>query len=140
MVVSSKKIARNSSQFWQGFQKAKDWYHFGRIIHVGDGRTVRFWSDVWVGDCSLKILFPRLFNICSDQLVSVSEVAARGWCPCFRRNLGELEAGDWSNLQAIIGCQSLSEQQDRVLWQFEPKGFYSVRSLYRFIVDPGCRD
>ena len=101
---------------------------------------MRFWLDVWVGDCSLKILFPRLFSICSDQLTSVSEVAARGWCPRFWRNLGAEEVTDWLQLQACLGRQTLSDQRDRVIWQFDPKGSYSVRTLYRFIVDPGCKD
>lgn len=33
-------------------------------LKVGDGRVVyKFWTEFWVGDKSLKVLFPRLFNL-----------------------------------------------------------------------------
>ena len=53
------KSTRNSSQFWQGLLKAKEWYQFGRSIRVGNGKTTRFWLDVWAGKCSFKKCVPK---------------------------------------------------------------------------------
>ncbi|XP_020964247.1 uncharacterized protein LOC107648682 [Arachis ipaensis] len=35
----------------------------GLSMDVGNGRTVRFWEDIWLPNGSLKELFPRLFSI-----------------------------------------------------------------------------
>lgn len=58
---------RNGSQFWQGLEKAKEWYERGTKWRVGNGQKVRFWQDIWLGSCPLKIQFPRLYRISRQQ-------------------------------------------------------------------------
>jgi hypothetical protein len=43
-------------------------------------------------------------------------------------------------LQTILAEQVLSDHPDRMYWRLDPKGRFTVRSLYRFMVDPGCRE
>lgn len=33
-------------------------------LTVGDGNTIKFWTDPWVNGRSLNSLYPRIFNIC----------------------------------------------------------------------------
>ncbi|GKF20860.1 hypothetical protein Tco_0069498 [Tanacetum coccineum] len=39
---------------------------------VGDGASVAFWNDVWIGNSNLKTTFPRLYSleIAKDCLVA----------------------------------------------------------------------
>jgi hypothetical protein len=34
----------------------------------------------------------------------------------------------------------LNDECDKVVWRLDKKGEYSARSMYRFMVDPGCTD
>jgi hypothetical protein len=37
---------------------------FDRVsFKVGDGTSVRFWEDIWLGDTSLANQYPSLYNI-----------------------------------------------------------------------------
>jgi hypothetical protein len=35
--------------------------------HIGDGRKVRFWKDVWFVTCSLVIQYWNIYSIINDQ-------------------------------------------------------------------------
>jgi len=80
--------SRGSSQFWQGLHSVKEWYERGKGYVVSGGKETRFWKDVWLGECPLKIYFPNLFRICHDQDVSVEEASRRQWRLDYRRNFG----------------------------------------------------
>jgi hypothetical protein len=42
---------------------------------VGDGRNIRFWTDSWLGSATpLQLLFPRLYNLSLQQLISLADV------------------------------------------------------------------
>ncbi|KAI4969564.1 hypothetical protein ZWY2020_000478 [Hordeum vulgare] len=51
-------------------QAARNFYEW----KTGNGRNIRFWHDKWVGDCSLKVRFWGLFEICNQQDCVVSQV------------------------------------------------------------------
>lgn len=38
----------------------------------------RFWDDVWLGEASLKVAFPRLFSISTQKNCSILEVKGLG--------------------------------------------------------------
>ena len=71
---------RGSSQFCQGLEKAREWYEKGTRWKVGNGKKVRFWHDIWLGNCPLKIEFPRLQNQQTTRFF------------CFRPERGGLES------------------------------------------------
>jgi hypothetical protein len=41
---------------------------------VGDGTTVLFWEDVWLGDTPLALQYPSLYNIVQRKDVFVANV------------------------------------------------------------------
>ena len=41
---------------------------------MGDGNRVKFWQDVWCGDCPLNEVFPELYSIRRSKESSVVEV------------------------------------------------------------------
>ena len=53
--------------FWKGVLKTRDIIKWGWKVKVKNGRNTRFWEDIWVGDIPLKLDFPSLYTICSDE-------------------------------------------------------------------------
>ncbi|GJS31326.1 RNA-directed DNA polymerase, eukaryota [Tanacetum coccineum] len=41
-------------------------------IRIGNGLHTRFWKDLWIGDCTLSGLFPRLFALDTVKDISVA--------------------------------------------------------------------
>ena len=65
---------------------------------VGDGSRIRFWHDRWVGDTSLKMLYPQLYACSSDKKACISNLldhqedgSSRFWNVRFYRNFHERE-------------------------------------------------
>ena len=46
---------KSGSQFWRGLLECRDWFQWGRRMEVKSGIQTRFWHDVWLGDCALKL-------------------------------------------------------------------------------------
>jgi hypothetical protein len=129
-----------SSQFWQGLHDVKDWYERGKAHVVGSGQQTRFWIDVWLGECTLKIQYPKLYKICHDQEISVQAAAAMEWNLSYRRRFGDTEMKEWEELMTKLEEVNLTNSDDRVCWKLEQSGKYSTRSLYRFITFAGVID
>jgi hypothetical protein len=72
-------LRHDTSTWWQNICRLEvgtRWFNqaVGKI--VGNGRTIRFWKDVWVVGQSLEERFPHLFGISTQQEAMLSEV---GW-------------------------------------------------------------
>jgi hypothetical protein len=110
----------------------------GLTYILGDGKKIRFWLDVWVGNCSLRVAFPRLFEICNHQEWSVARVLRDGDLNLtFRRNLGAAQGVEWAALTALMEGVSFSPRPDSVKWILEKNGCFSTASLYRELFFPG---
>jgi hypothetical protein len=46
------------------------------IKKLGNGNSVKFWKDVWVGDQTLQNRFPRLFGISVQQEYMVRDMGS----------------------------------------------------------------
>ena len=55
-----------ASPFWRGVLWASKAAQLGVRWKIGDGRSVRFWEDLWFGTCSIAILYWELYTI-ADQ-------------------------------------------------------------------------
>lgn len=56
---------RYSSTWWcdlEGLSR-EEWFRVNVNCDVGNGEKFLFRSDVWVGDVSLRVRFPRLFDL-----------------------------------------------------------------------------
>jgi hypothetical protein len=104
-----------SSQFWQGLHYVKQWYEKGKGHLVGSGKQTRFWKDVWLDDCPLKISYPRMFNISHDQDISVYTTRNLGWNLSYIRCFGPTEMVEWEELMSKLDGVSLSEADDSVI-------------------------
>ena len=59
---------------WKSIKQ--EWPTFSKYLqfYVGDGIWVKFWYDVWCGECPLKESFPDLFSISSVKDSLIAEV------------------------------------------------------------------
>jgi hypothetical protein len=128
---------RGGSQFWQGLMKVRDWYERGTTWKVGNGNRVRFWQDIWLDKCPLKIRFPRLYRISKQQEWSVAQMNEAQWGMDFRRILGEEERAELDELLDALERIEIDDNDDGLIWDLEPSGRFSSRSLYRLMTSPG---
>ncbi|XP_075083498.1 uncharacterized protein LOC142167239 [Nicotiana tabacum] len=62
---------------------------------VGNGSHVKFWEDRWIGNTTLRELYPGLYQIASRQNSMVAHNReGNTWNPLFRRNLQDWKIND----------------------------------------------
>ena len=102
---------------------------------VGDGSSTLFWHDLWVGDSTLKALFPRLFLLAHNPN---STVATMGfwdglkwtWTIIWRRDMRSRDLADLDSLMGIINQVALDpKSHDIFVWPPHKSGLFSVKSL-----------
>jgi hypothetical protein len=105
---------------------------------VNNGKKARFWKDVWLGICPLKIQFSNLFAISNQQGCSVAEALGSGEINLtFKRNFQEIDVMEWEELTTLLSVVALLEEPDSARWALEKDGNFSTSSLYRELTFPG---
>ena len=105
---------KEGSQFWHAIQSIKEHIILGAVASVGNGRDTLFWLDSWFGGRPLRDVFPDLFAICAEPLVSIASAFQQGqWNIGFRRTFGPGEVASWRSMLASLPL-SLSDSSDRV--------------------------
>lgn len=59
--TSGSCIAKDFLLLWREKKPEASEFINGLVCRLGNGREVRFWTDVWCGVVSLQIRFPRVF-------------------------------------------------------------------------------
>nr|GEW88245.1 RNA-directed DNA polymerase, eukaryota [Tanacetum cinerariifolium] len=102
---------------------------------VGNGLLTRFWSDIWLGDTQLRLLFPRIFSLelnkesnVADKLHSSVELSLR------RPVRGGIEAYQLNQLLELLGSVVLSNSCDRWYWDLNGNGVFCVKD-FRNLLD-----
>jgi hypothetical protein len=97
--------------------------------------SVRFWTNIWCGDHSLKDLYSDLFALAVDKEASIasyldqsSKLEVRHWNPHFSHSLQdwELESADSFFKVLYVNAPSLTGP-NKVLWKPSKKGRFQVR-------------
>jgi hypothetical protein len=107
---------------------------------LGDGKKIRFWFDVWLGECPLKIRFNNLFEISREQKWMVSKVLEGGGGRInlsFRSRFGDRESLEWEELEECLSRVHLSEDKDNIWWALTKNGQFSVALLYKHCASSG---
>jgi hypothetical protein len=85
---------------------------------VGDGTSVLFWEDIWLGESSLANQYPSLYNIVQRKNVLVANVLAHSLLNIeFRRALNGNKWNEWLHLYKRLMTVNLSNQPDRFVWK-----------------------
>lgn len=120
------------------YLQTSTYFQYGASYKLGDGGSIFFWHDIWICNCPLKIKYALLFNICSDQDITVAGCLLNGvWHINFDRSFGEEEAGLWRDLKKDLDGVLLNGERDQVSWCLEKKGHFTVKSLYNHLVFGG---
>lgn len=102
---------------------------------VGNVDPTPLWVDSWLGERSLKDVFPRLYRVARDKDAVVSERyrlegGRAQWHFDFRRNLRDFENEYLVGMQPLLWDFPLSiEEEDELIWTWESSGVFSVRSM-----------
>ena len=107
---------------------------------VGNGELILFWHDIWTGERSLKLEFPRLFSLCINHSISLAEMIC--WAQIndsprapglWRRPLRGWECVAESDMFTIVRSFSVKSGGDEVKWSNSP-GLYTVKDAYSVLL------
>ena len=117
-----------------------DFFNRGKFL-LGDGKTIRFWEDTWLGDQSLQAQYPSLYNITNRKNISVHDVlaAAPPLNMSFRRSLIGNNWAAWSQLCLRLMNVNVSQSPDRFVWKLTASGIFSVKSMYEDLMNGHTR-
>jgi hypothetical protein len=101
---------------------------------LGNGASIRFWKDVWIGTSSLTIQYWKLYYLINEHNKSVCELWDRVNLKCtFRRCVDSRLFDMWEELVNLVGTVEMTLEEDALIWQFQSNGLYSSQSLYNII-------
>jgi hypothetical protein len=86
-------------QFWAALHEIKHCCARGLIYIVGDGKKVRFWLDMWLGQCPLSVVYSNIFQICNEHNSTIYEVFRNNEINLtFKISFGTVEVEEWNQL------------------------------------------
>nr|GEV28423.1 RNA-directed DNA polymerase, eukaryota, reverse transcriptase zinc-binding domain protein [Tanacetum cinerariifolium]GEV32524.1 RNA-directed DNA polymerase, eukaryota, reverse transcriptase zinc-binding domain protein [Tanacetum cinerariifolium] len=99
-------------------------------IRIGNWLHTRFWKDLWIGDCTLSGLFPRLFALDTVKDISVAGKLQSPLVSSFRRNVrGGIEEQQIEHLVALLDSVILSNSTDRRVSDLNGDGVFRVKDV-----------
>jgi hypothetical protein len=108
----------------------------GDETHTGGWKKIKFWHEVWLGECPLRVKYGRLFNICHQQEWEVSRVLGGGQIHLtFRRNVEAPEWREWEDLESELAEVELTIEEDSLRWALIPPPPWAVYTLVVFTLD-----
>jgi hypothetical protein len=118
------------SHFWSGLVTVKESFLSLGHFQLGNGKNIKFWEDKWIGNFSLKELYPSLFTITGKKHISVALFFST--VPLnisFRRGLVVNNLTYWHNLVARVTNTRLTILDDKFIWGLHENGISSVKSM-----------
>ncbi|GKV34650.1 hypothetical protein SLEP1_g43008 [Rubroshorea leprosula] len=114
------------------------WLLDGFKLKLGEGISVKFWEDVWIGDETLANKFPRLFLNSLGRTKSISQMGfwsngSWNWSLEWRRPILSWEEHSMAELWRMLqNIQPSKGQKDRWEWRND-QGMYSAKSGYQVL-------
>ena len=108
---------------------------------MGNGETIRFWEDTWLGNLPLQQQYPLLYNLVQQKNATVHDVL-HGAPPLnisYRRDLLGHRWDEWSHLCLRLMDINLSDQPDSFVWKLTQNGIFSVKSMYEDMMNGHTR-
>jgi hypothetical protein len=128
--ITRVSMKHDDSMVWKDLLKVKHLYTMGRMMLVANGQATDFWKDAWCGTSAFCDKFPQLFNICSQQQITVAEVAALEWQFNFCKWMTPEIQSQRRQMRDSLAMIALNEESDKPKWKYTKNGIFSVKSLY----------
>lgn len=116
-----------------------EWFR-GRLTKVvGNGKNTHFWEDVWAGDVSLKLKFPRLYHISlyrGERIGDMGVWEEGRWCWKWRwrREFFEREMESVNAFLSLINRFPLvRDNEDLWKWTGASCGGYNTKDGYHVL-------
>nr|GEU59843.1 RNA-directed DNA polymerase, eukaryota, reverse transcriptase zinc-binding domain protein [Tanacetum cinerariifolium] len=106
-------------------------------IKLGNGANTAFWKDNWSKKGKLKTIFPRLYALESNKLITVgTKLGDSNVTDSFRRTpRGGVEQQQLDEMVTLINSISLAHMANRMCWDLESLGEFSIASVWKMIDD-----
>jgi hypothetical protein len=104
----------NDSPVWCDLLKVRHIYLKGRELVVKNGKLTSFWLDPWLEEKPLCMIYPILYDLCTNKKCSVFQVVQQEWVLEFSIRLPGVirlqryELGHKLNQVALEECNDLA--------------------------------
>ncbi|TVU21933.1 hypothetical protein EJB05_31604, partial [Eragrostis curvula] len=123
-----------ASQFFKSIVWAAQTAKVGYRWHVGNGKKVKFWEDIWVGSSSLAVQFWELYIIVNEKTATIADLWDGVDLKCtFRRTVSDRLYDMWLEVVQLASTVDIVDEEDALIWRFQSSGIYSSQSLYGII-------
>ena len=125
------------SYAWRSILKGREVLKEGMRWRVGDGSSIRIWSDPWLPSTFMPFVsLPVVPGWEEAKVASLLSYSNQGW----RHDTLNLLfiPRDVELIQSIPLCGKPVD--DALVWPYTPTGSYSVKSGYRFLYKARCLD
>nr|GEW75328.1 hypothetical protein [Tanacetum cinerariifolium] len=104
---------------------------------VGNGSNTSFWEEIWRGDKSFKVTFPRVFALEYDKKIDVAtKMRQNDLGFSLRRSPWDgVELEQFNALNLLLVGTSLSLSNDRWNWSLVGSGEFTMASVRKLIDD-----
>ncbi|KAE8716946.1 Alpha-galactosidase [Hibiscus syriacus] len=103
------------------------------IIQVGNGKRVKFWQDLWIGNHPLMTAFPRMFALAVNKEGTVADFGTKTdsgwvWDIQFRRNAFGWEREPFEELfRLLVEFDRPGSGFDKFKWKGTSDGSYTAK-------------
>jgi len=120
-------IGSNPSYAWRSIYNAIWIIQKGSCWRIGNGQSVRIWEDNWIpSHHNFKIISPPRVNPDLTLVKDIMRHEEKEWnTNVLTNNFLNIDISAIEQIPLIN-----TSQEDEIMWMFEPKGCYSVKSGY----------
>ncbi|CAN1824958.1 Putative ribonuclease H protein At1g65750 [Linum perenne] len=120
------------SYVWQSIRRSQQVVHRGSRWRVGDGTSIRVWEDQWLrNDNNLCITTDKDDTLDGLKVCDLLIPGLLEW----DRELVETLFDQRDVLEIFNVPIGVGGARDKLIWHFDSKGNYSVRSAYRVLME-----
>jgi hypothetical protein len=102
--------------FWKGVKRAADVTKMGYMWRAGNGRSIKFREDVWIGISNLAIQFCEIYTLVNENSGTISELWDGEQLKCTFRSVDSRLYRMWEEVVQIASTVAFSEECDSLIW------------------------
>jgi hypothetical protein len=132
------QIPSGASLRWRdvcNLDKDTNWFADAVEKRTGDGNSTSFWSEIWIGNQTLQMSFPRIFSVSNNKEGTVAsmgvwEEGSWRWVFSWRREFFEWEIPIFREFLEAIQPFVPSTREDMWQWRANSDDGFTVKDCY----------